>query len=80
MPLISADALDFWLQRLNPALSVSRSLARLVARTAVAHDTVQLTFPPNRAFRGARPGQRLQQAPAQPEQLKSWVMKFQLTC
>lgn len=59
MAIISADALDFWLQQLNPALSVSRSLARLVGRSAVAHDTVQLTFAPNRAFRGARPGQHI---------------------
>lgn len=59
MPLLAADMLDFWLQRLNPALSVSRSLARLVARTVVAHDTVQLTFAPNRAFAGARPGQHI---------------------
>jgi hypothetical protein len=59
IPLISADAFDFWLQRLNPALSVSRTLARLVARTVVAHDTIQLTFAPNRAFRGARPGQHI---------------------
>jgi len=28
----------------------------------------------------ARQGQQLQPAPAQPGQLKSWVMKFQLTC
>jgi len=59
IPIISADAVDFWLQRLNPALSVSRSLARLVGRTVVAHDTIQLTFAPNRAFRGARPGQHI---------------------
>jgi ferredoxin-NADP reductase len=59
IPIISADVLDFWLQRLNPALSVSRTLARLVARTVVAHDTIQLTFAPNRAFRGARPGQHV---------------------
>jgi ferredoxin-NADP reductase len=59
IPIISADALDFWLQRLNPTFSVSRTLARLVARTVVAHDTIQLTFAPNRAFRGARPGQHI---------------------
>ena len=58
-PLLPVETIDFWLQRLDPALSVSRTLARLVERRLVAQDTVQLRFAANRHFRGFLPGQHL---------------------
>ena len=58
-PLLSAETVDFWLQRFDRSRSLSRVLARLVDRQLVAADTLQLRFEANRHFRGFLPGQHV---------------------
>lgn len=58
-PLVSPPVFDFWVRRLHPTWSWSRTLARVVERRVEARDAVTLVVQPNRHFAGFRPGQHL---------------------
>jgi len=58
-PLVSPPVFDFWLRKLNPALSWDRPLARVVARRQESRDAVTLELKPNRHFLGYVPGQHI---------------------
>lgn len=51
---------DFWLQRLHPALRLNRVLARVIRRQWVAQDMLELSLRANGNWTNAAPGQHLQ--------------------
>lgn len=58
----SPGAVDFWVQKVLPAWSCHRSLARVVSRHVTARDTVTLVLAPNRVWHtlgGFVPGQHV---------------------
>lgn len=57
--MVSPPVFDFWLRKLNPALSWDRPLARVVARRQESVDAVTLELKPNRHFLGYVPGQHI---------------------
>jgi ferredoxin-NADP reductase len=59
-PLVSPDVFDFWASRVNRTWSWSRPLARIVAREAVASDSVTLWLAPNRHVAACLPGQHIE--------------------
>lgn len=58
-PLVDPATLDFWMQKVQPTWSWSRTLARVVERRAEAQDAVTLVLQPNGHWAGFRPGQHL---------------------
>ena len=57
--LVSPAFLEFWGTHFNPAWSLHRPRARIVARRQESHDAVTLLLAPNRHWRGFQPGQHL---------------------
>lgn len=58
-PVVAPPVFDFWVRRLHPTWSWSRTLARVVERHVEARDAVTLVLKPNRHFGGFRPGQHV---------------------
>lgn len=57
--LVPDHVFDFWAERVSPTWSRRRPLARVVARTMAADDTVTLVLAPNRHIRMPAPGQHV---------------------
>jgi len=58
-PMVDAGTLDFWVQKVRPTWSWTRTLARVVARRVEAQDAVTLVLEPNGHWAGFVPGQHL---------------------